>query len=120
LGSPWRMPTTNEIVLLCKGATGTGWVAWGTVGGAWGSYGGVPGGYFNGTSASPTTLFFPASGFRSGSDGSFGNVSSHGYYWSSTINNSSNSYNLQFNQSNGAIPQNNNNRSNGFPVRCVQ
>ncbi|MEG2605982.1 MAG: hypothetical protein RR980_01935 [Mucinivorans sp.] len=47
-------------------------------------------------------------------------MSSNGYYWSSTINNSNNSYNLNFNQSNGVYPQNNNNRYNGFPVRCVQ
>ncbi len=48
---------------------------------------------------------------------SLNNAGSNGYYWSSTANNASNAYNLNFNTS--VNPSNNNNRYNGFSVRCV-
>jgi hypothetical protein len=47
------------------------------------------------------------------------NQGSNGNYWSSTANNSSNGYNLNFNSSN-VNPSNNNNYANGFSVRCVR
>ncbi len=47
------------------------------------------------------------------------NVGSNGYYWSSSPNNQSNGYNLNFNSTN-VNPSNNNNRANGFPARCVR
>ena len=43
---------------------------------------------------------------------------SYGLYWSSTSNSSSNAYNLNFNSSN-VNSANNNNRRNGFSVRCL-
>ncbi len=46
-------------------------------------------------------------------------VGSDGYSWSSSPYNDSNGYNLDFN-SGGVNPFNNNNRANGFSVRCVQ
>ncbi|MEF9949594.1 MAG: hypothetical protein RR752_00260, partial [Mucinivorans sp.] len=85
----------------------------------WGSYNSIFGGYFNGTSASPTTLFFPASGYRNYNTGSVDYATTNGYYWSSSVYNADNGRNLNFNSSN-VNPENNNNRSNGFPVRCVQ
>ena len=47
------------------------------------------------------------------------NVGSNGNYWSSTANNASNAYNLNFNSDN-VNPANNNNRYNGRSVRLVR
>lgn len=63
-------------------------------------------------------LFFPASGFRNISDGSFNYVGTYGYYWSS-VQNGSDGFNLIFHSS-YVYPQNNSNRALGFPVRCVK
>ena len=62
-------------------------------------------------------IFFPASGLRNNSNGTLSNSGSNGYVWSS-VPNSSNAYNLYFNSGNAYV--NNNNRNNGFTVRCVQ
>ncbi len=53
-------------------------------------------------------------------NGSFNNqgTSGNGNFWSSTVNNATNAYNLNFNASN-VNPANNNNKGNGFAVRCV-
>ncbi len=69
-----------------------------------------------------TILWFPASGYRNNSNGGLNNASSNGYYWSSSPNasGSNNGGNLKFRMSDGYVwPQNNNNRANGFSVRCV-
>lgn len=63
-------------------------------------------------------LLIPAAGYRNNSNGSLNNVGSNGNYWSASPN-SGNGYNLNFNSSN-VNPSNNNNRVNGFAVRCVQ
>ena len=58
---------------------------------------------------------------RSGNvnSGSLRNAGNNGNYWSSTANSStSNAYNLNFNSGN-VNPSNNNNRYNGFSVRCL-
>lgn len=47
------------------------------------------------------------------------NVGGNGNYWSSAANSQANAYNLNFN-SGGVYPLNNNNRANGFSVRCVR
>lgn len=47
------------------------------------------------------------------------NVGSNGNWWSSTVNNTNNSYNLNLNSNGNVNPQNNNNKYNGFAVRCV-
>lgn len=47
------------------------------------------------------------------------NVGSNGNHWSSSPNSATNGYNLNFNSGN-VNPSNNNNRANGFPVRCVK
>ena len=60
----------------------------------------------------------PASGNRNNNNGTMNNVGSNGNYWSSTPNSATNGYNLNFNSGN-VNPSNNNNRTNGFPVRCV-
>ena len=59
----------------------------------------------------------PASGNRNNSNGTLNNRGNNGNYWSSTEN-GTNAYNLNFN-SGSVNPANNNNRLNGFSVRCV-
>ena len=49
----------------------------------------------------------------------FSNSGYNGYYWSSTANSTTNAYNLNFNYSNVNPGNNNNNKYNGFAVRCV-
>ncbi|MBR3052324.1 hypothetical protein IKG60_01735 [Candidatus Saccharibacteria bacterium] len=46
------------------------------------------------------------------------NAGGNGNYWSSTVNSSENARNLNFNATN-VNPENNNNRYNGFSLRCV-
>ncbi len=51
--------------------------------------------------------------------GSSAYANGYGNYWSSTYNGTTNAYNLNFNS--GTVwPQNNNNKYNGFAVRCVK
>jgi len=57
-------------------------------------------------------------GNRNNSDATLNNQGSNGNYWSSSPN-GTNAYNLNFN-SGGVNPANNNNRANGFSVRCVK
>lgn len=63
------------------------------------------------------SLFLPAAGNSNGS--SVNNTGTNGNYWSSTPNsgNTNNSWNVNFNS--GNLNPNNNNRNNGFSVRCV-
>lgn len=63
------------------------------------------------------SLFLPAAGNSNGAN--INNAGTNGYYWSSTPNsgNTNNSWNANFNS--GNLNPNNNNRNNGFPVRCV-
>ncbi len=69
------------------------------------------------TSITGTALFFPASGYRSFSSGSLGNVGSFGYCWSASLYDSSNVSDLGFNSSNWGWDYSD--RANGFPVRAV-
>ena len=59
-----------------------------------------------------------AAGNRNNSTGAMNNVGSNGNYWSRTRYDNTNAYNLNFNSSN-VNPANNNNRTNGFTIRCV-
>jgi uncharacterized protein (TIGR02145 family) len=61
---------------------------------------------------------FPLAGYRNYADGVFNNQSSNGYYWTASPNGSY-GYNLNLNSSQ-VNPVNNNNRSNGFSVRCLK
>ena len=54
-----------------------------------------------------------------GNGSSVSNAGSNGRYWSSTWNSNTNAYNLNFN-SGSVNPQNNNNKYNGYAVRCVK
>jgi hypothetical protein len=65
-----------------------------------------------------TEVIIPLGGNRNNSSAALNNQGSNGNYWSSTPN-GTNSYNLNFNSS-SVNPANNNNRANGFSVRCVK
>jgi uncharacterized protein (TIGR02145 family) len=67
--------------------------------------------------ASPVTLFLPADGLRA-YNGNIVNVSSFGFYWSSSTFNNNNSYTVSFNQSN-VNPASQDQRANGNSVRCI-
>ena len=61
---------------------------------------------------------FPAVGYRNNTDGALNNPGTNGNYWSSTQNDSSNAYRMNFNSS--SMNTNNNYKTNGFSVRCVR
>ena len=64
------------------------------------------------------TFCVDAAGYLNNSDGSLNNRGSNGNYWSSTQNDATNGWNLNFNSGNSNM--NNNNKANGFSVRCVR
>ncbi len=68
-------------------------------------------------SVSTSMASVPAAGNRNNTAGSLNNRGNNGYYWSSTEN-STNAYYLNFNSGN-VNATNNNNRANGFSVRCI-
>ena len=72
--------------------------------------------YTNGSKTA--TIFFPASGFRSHSDGSLVSVGNYGYYWSAVPSSTYFGCFLYFYWS-GVSPQSNNSRSYGFAARPV-
>ena len=72
--------------------------------------------YTNGSKTA--TIFFPASGFRYGGDGSLSNVGNNGYYWSAVPNYTNYGCSLSFGWG-GVNPQYNNSRSYGFAARPV-
>ncbi len=81
---------------------------------------GIDGGYFPGsTTASLNTAgaFLPAAGLRSTS-GATNHVGTDGYFWSSSVFNTSNGHSLNF-YGTSVYPTYNLNYANGFPVRCV-
>lgn len=62
--------------------------------------------------------FFPASGFRSSSNGSLSSVGSFGYVWTSAANSQNYAYYLNFNIMD-VVPQGSSQRAVGFAVRPV-
>lgn len=53
-------------------------------------------------------------------NGTFNNVGNNGNWWSSTENNTTNAWNRNLNYNNGNINRYNNNKQNGFSVRCLR
>ena len=69
--------------------------------------------------SSPSTTWYPASGYRDYDGGSLGHVGDYGYYWSASPY-SNDPYYLYF-YSNGSVnPSSNYNRAFGLSVRCLQ
>lgn len=62
-------------------------------------------------------MFYPSAGNRNRINGLLNNQGTNGNYWSSTVS-GTNARNLNFNSS--AANTNNNNRANGFSVRCLK
>jgi uncharacterized protein (TIGR02145 family) len=53
-------------------------------------------------------------------NGSFNNLGNNGNWWSSSENDASNAWNRNLNYNNAQVNRNNNNKSNGFSVRCLK
>ncbi len=107
-GGAWRMPTKAELQWLIDNCTWT-W-AWTTSGGKDGHR--VTSNISGYTSNS---IFLPATGYY---DGSYVELRSDGYYWSSTYDNSSYAWHLYFNSSIMSMGRYAR-RYNGMSVRAV-
>jgi uncharacterized protein (TIGR02145 family) len=72
------------------------------------------------TNANDEKVFLPAAGFRNYSNGALTYGGSYGYYWSSTYNNTANTYSLSFYNTHVYAGSNGNSaRADGFSVRCI-
>jgi len=58
-------------------------------------------------------------GYRN-NNGTFNNIGNNGNWWSSTENSTTNAWNRELNYNNANVNRNNNNKENGFSVRCVR
>ena len=105
MGAPCRMPTVGEFQELNSNCDSE-----------WTDEDGVAGRRFT-SRINGNSIFFPASGFRSGTG--LGSHGSYGYYWSSSLNSSAYGYYLYF-SSGGVLPASGNGRFDGFSVRAVQ
>ena len=105
LGSPWHIPTADEIKELIDKCTWT-----------WTTQDGVKGYKVKGPNGN--SIFLPAAGIRDGSE--LDNAGKWGYYWSSSLNAAYSYYahNLLFDS--GKHDLNDNNRHYGFTVRPVR
>jgi len=59
-------------------------------------------------------------GYRNNNNGNYNNMGNNGNFWSSTENNSNNAWNRKLNYNNSDVNRNNNNKQNGFSVRCIR
>lgn len=104
-----RLPTREELKALCD------------LGSTWDDE--LKGRWFGGNHDSDHkgSLFLPAAGLRLSSSGELARTSSSGCYWSSSPDYGGNSYagSLYF-YSGSVYPLSNDNRANGFSVRCVR
>lgn len=105
MGAPCRMPTSDEFVELYNNCS-TEWV----------TVNGVNGRRFT-SRINGNSLFFPASGYRSGT--SLNSRGSSGSYWSSTRASAAIARVMSVN-STGVSPAYTSNRFGGFSVRAVQ
>ena len=109
LGTPWHLPTKEDFQELYDN-TDSEWVN---------DYNGtgVAGRKFMKKSDHSIYVFFPASGYYSGT--SLNDRGAYGYYWSSSFRSATNAYDLYFNSS-SVSPQYYDNRRYGLTVRPVQ
>jgi uncharacterized protein (TIGR02145 family) len=113
----WRTPSQDEWGNLYKGGTISGSSATATANTwTWNSANGR--GYEIKPDGLTTTLFLPASGYRSLGNGALYYQGSYGYYWSINAI-ATNAYDLYFHSSN-VFPANSSNRANGFALRCIK
>ena len=106
LGSPWRMPTKEELKELYDNTDSQ-----------WCTIDGVAGRKFMKKTDHSVYVFLPAAGYGYGS--SIGNVGSYGSYWSSSWNSADKAYYMLFDSS-SVYPQGSDLRYLGFSVRAVQ
>ena len=106
LGSAWHLPTKADFQELYDN-TDTEWT----------TINGVAGRKFMKKTDHSIYVFFPASGYYSGTSLNF--RGSYGYYWSSSWDSSTNAYSLYFDSS-SVYPQRSSSRRYGFSVRAVQ
>ena len=102
----WRVPTSGELESLAASDSYEG------------KLNGIDGRFFG---SNENTIFFPAAGYRSSSNGLFYNVGGWGVYWSCTPNSTYTNY-LFFNSSYvnvGYFTITNYGRASGSCVRCV-
>ena len=104
----WRLPTLNEIQTLLDANR---------VDNRWTIKNGIKGRIFT-DKATGNSLFLPAAGYRDGNGGTFYNVGSYGYYWSSTQYGADDADYLGFG-SGTEYWWNSSYRGNGFSVRPV-
>ena len=105
LGSPWRMPTADEIKELIDNCT---WI--------WTTQDGVNGYQVDGPNGN--AIFLPAVGFRSGSNLDY--AGSKGYYWSSSLDTAGSSIACNLGFISGGHDRYDNGRYFGFSVRPVR
>ena len=74
---------------------------------------------FSGKFGSASTIWYPASGCRSYSDGGLNGVGYYGRYWSASPRSGS-AYSLYFSNVGGVDPSSYNFHANGLSVRCLQ
>ena len=76
---------------------------------------------FSGTVGGASTIWYPASGYRSAS-GALNNVGYYGYYWSTSPGSSYSysAYSLNIGYDGDVLPSYNSNRSCGCSVRCIK
>ena len=105
MGAPCRMPTVGEFQELNSNCDSE-----------WTDEDGVAGLRFT-SRINGNSIFFPASGYRSGT--SLNSRGAYGRYWSASLYSQTHGYRLGF-YSEGVLPSNDGNRFNGFSVRAVQ
>ena len=74
---------------------------------------------FSGKFGSASTIWYPASGYRSKGSGSLNLVGGYGYYWSASPC-SSRAYYLYFDYYGYFDPSHYDYRASGYSVRCLQ
>ncbi len=69
---------------------------------------------------SAAAISFLPGGYRNNNNGNFNNLGNNGNFWSATENNTNNAWNRKLNYNNTQVNRNNNNKQNGFSVRCIR
>lgn len=75
----------------------------------------------NGDANNPAAaISFLPGGYRNNNNGNFNNLGNNGNFWSATENNTNNVWKRKLNYNNTQVNRNNNNKQNGFSVRCLR